>query len=546
MIIQCEQCRTKFKLDDAKVKDKGVKVRCAKCRNVFTVTRDQQSATQPDFAAVLEQHGDMPQAVAPVSFELEQGDETVRQDAAPVSFELEQGSDAFPASTAPVSFEFEQAGAASQDDTPVSFELEQNQDAFPASTTPVSFELEQSGDAPQDSAPVSFELEQDQQPAGPESKEFEFDDSSFPADEPPAADAGGSFELPAQDVAPASPEDDFDLSSLAWSDDLKPEDGGVSDEKIDFSDTFGEEPPAASDKTMVASSVFAGIEDMTMVQSRASSAKPDLGQFSASVDEKVGTAVGGQEHAADSFVLGDIDFGDTLEVSAEHPVNPDQPAGGHDFVFEPLEEGGEGKAWNVDEGGDKSDAAAVQPPHEDDMPPLPIASRRKQSTMLIAVLGVVVLAIAGVVSYFGLSMFTGDEKPVASEVGRISLRAVSASYVKHATAGEMLVISGEALNSYSVPRAAIQIKGAVYGAGGQVLVSKNAFAGNVISKEQLATMPVEKIEAAMANQFGDSLSNMEVPPGKAIPFVVVITNLPADARDYGVELVGSTVSTGKK
>jgi len=57
---------------------------------------------------------------------------------------------------------------------------------------------------------------------------------------------------------------------------------------------------------------------------------------------------------------------------------------------------------------------------------------------------------------------------------------------------------------------------------------------------------VEKIEAAMANQFGDSLSNMEVPPGKAIPFVVVITNLPADARDYGVELVGSTVSTGKK
>jgi len=528
MIIQCEQCRTKFKLDDAKVKDKGVKVRCAKCRNVFTVTRDQQSATQPDFAAVLEQHGDMPQAVAPVSFELEQGDETVRQDAAPVSFELEQGSDAFPASTAPVSFELEQGGEAQQDDAPVSFELEQG------------------GDAPQDYAPVSFELEQDQQPAGPESKEFEFDDSSFPADEPPAADAGGSFELPAQDVAPASPEDDFDLSSLAWSDDLKPEDGGVSDEKIDFSDTFGEEPPAASDKTMVASSVFAGIEDMTMVQSRASSAKPDLGQFSASVDEKAGTAVGGQEHAADSFVLGDIDFGDTLEVSAEHPVNPDQPAGGHDFVFEPLEEGGEGKAWNVDEGGDKSDAAAVQPPHEDDMPPLPIASRRKQSTMLIAVLGVVVLAIAGVVSYFGLSMFTGDEKPVASEAGRISLRAVSASYVKHATAGEMLVISGQALNSYSVPRAAIQIKGAVYGAGGQVLVSKNAFAGNVISKEQLATMPVEKIEAAMANQFGDSLSNMEVPPGKAIPFVVVITNLPADARDYGVELVGSTVSTGKK
>ena len=37
MIIQCEQCRTKFKLDDSKVADKSIKVRCARCRHVFTV-----------------------------------------------------------------------------------------------------------------------------------------------------------------------------------------------------------------------------------------------------------------------------------------------------------------------------------------------------------------------------------------------------------------------------------------------------------------------------------------------------------------------------
>lgn len=42
MIIQCEQCLTKFKLDDTKVKAKGVRVRCAKCRHVFTVRKQQQ------------------------------------------------------------------------------------------------------------------------------------------------------------------------------------------------------------------------------------------------------------------------------------------------------------------------------------------------------------------------------------------------------------------------------------------------------------------------------------------------------------------------
>lgn len=37
MIVQCDACNAKFKLDDSKVKDKGVKVRCTKCQNVFTV-----------------------------------------------------------------------------------------------------------------------------------------------------------------------------------------------------------------------------------------------------------------------------------------------------------------------------------------------------------------------------------------------------------------------------------------------------------------------------------------------------------------------------
>jgi hypothetical protein len=107
------------------------------------------------------------------------------------------------------------------------------------------------------------------------------------------------------------------------------------------------------------------------------------------------------------------------------------------------------------------------------------------------------------------------------------------------------VISGEAVNEFSKPRAAIQIKGMVYGANGEVLASKNAFCGNPLTEEQLSTLSLDKIEAAMANQFGDSLANMEVAPGKAIPFVIVIAKPPAGAKDYGVEPAGSTVATGK-
>lgn len=37
MVVQCNACNTKFRLDDSKVKDKAVKVRCTKCQNVFMV-----------------------------------------------------------------------------------------------------------------------------------------------------------------------------------------------------------------------------------------------------------------------------------------------------------------------------------------------------------------------------------------------------------------------------------------------------------------------------------------------------------------------------
>ena len=86
----------------------------------------------------------------------------------------------------------------------------------------------------------------------------------------------------------------------------------------------------------------------------------------------------------------------------------------------------------------------------------------------------------------------------------------------------------------------------IYGPNGQVLASKNAFCGNPLTREQLAAMPLDKIEAAMANQFGDSLGNLGVQPGKAIPFVIVIARPPVSAKEFGVEPAGSTVATGKQ
>jgi predicted Zn finger-like uncharacterized protein len=82
MIVACERCRTRFQLDDARVPEGGVRVRCSRCKHAFFVlkpgaTKDDliratatQSAQQPTFApgpthdlsAALPQDGDLSSA----------------------------------------------------------------------------------------------------------------------------------------------------------------------------------------------------------------------------------------------------------------------------------------------------------------------------------------------------------------------------------------------------------------------------------------------------------------------------------------------------
>ncbi|MBW2039924.1 MAG: zinc-ribbon domain-containing protein, partial [Deltaproteobacteria bacterium] len=38
MIIRCKKCGTTYRLDDAKIKATGTKVRCSRCMHEFTVS----------------------------------------------------------------------------------------------------------------------------------------------------------------------------------------------------------------------------------------------------------------------------------------------------------------------------------------------------------------------------------------------------------------------------------------------------------------------------------------------------------------------------
>jgi hypothetical protein len=195
---------------------------------------------------------------------------------------------------------------------------------------------------------------------------------------------------------------------------------------------------------------------------------------------------------------------------------------------------------------------------EEEPPPLSISTRRRGGSILpIAVTAVsvlVVLALAG----GGFYLF--KEGPVAfnklglgfmakwfglesREEGGIAVRNTAGIFLNNKEAGEIFAINGEVVNNFGKPRASIQVKATLYGPKGVVLLQKTAYCGNVLSREQLTALPVAKLEAAMSNQFGDSISNLAVQPGKGIPFVIVLANVPQEVAEFGVEVVGSTVAS---
>jgi len=501
MIIQCEQCQTKFKLDDSKVAEKSIKVRCARCRHVFPVAGPQD--VTDDTPAFM-------------------------QDVA--ALESEEIASAF------VVPEQETA----MDDAP-------EDDSF-------SF-----NDAEEQVAPdVTFEEE---------TFSFETNDEPVAADIPPAADDDMDFSFPAVesdanlDLEEKTGEpDDLDFGAFDFGDDGSGDEGAGSAPKADFDGAFDlSERSDMPVKKEAGGLDFSGDDmfgDVVSTSSEEDAPKPisfDMGMdgFADSMglenrDTRQSTSFTTQDLGSENpFSLDEIDFGDELTSIAVQQISTEELKPSQELLFAPLAPAQPKPVFDLDETFDKTPTAVAQ----DDLPPLSISSRRKETPRISGMLLLMGIIIAGLVAFYsiwGYMMLTEKKVTIAQDTGRITVRSVEASFVKNKKAGDLLVISGEAVNEYNKPRAAIQIKGAVFGTDGEEVSSKVAFCGNPLSREQLSTMTMDKIEAAMANQFGDSLANMEIAPGDAIPFVIVIAKPPAGAKEYGVEPVGSTVAADKE
>ncbi|MGZ8461125.1 MAG: MJ0042-type zinc finger domain-containing protein [Candidatus Deferrimicrobiaceae bacterium] len=171
-------------------------------------------------------------------------------------------------------------------------------------------------------------------------------------------------------------------------------------------------------------------------------------------------------------------------------------------------------------------------------------SRRapSRSTLLI-VFVLCVLPLAAGVLYFGTTksghdilgkLFAGLGWMPSGSVAETpyDFRNVKWSIEKETASGTLFVVKGEVANIGKGPSGGIGIRATLMGKDNQSLVETSAFAGNILDNASLGRMDRPGIAGAMSNRFGEGNVNKEIPPGKALPFMVIFFDPPG-----GIEAV---------
>lgn len=148
--------------------------------------------------------------------------------------------------------------------------------------------------------------------------------------------------------------------------------------------------------------------------------------------------------------------------------------------------------------------------------------------------------------YSALRSFLGLRKGAQ---GYIALERIRGYYLENKHRQRIFVVEGEAVNRWNEPRSFIKVKGTLLDTQGDKIEEKSSYCGNILLEEDLKNFPPAAIEKSLAAQFGETFANVNIPPGKGIPFMIVFTNFSANQAsakkisNFQVEVISSQKGT---
>lgn len=105
-------------------------------------------------------------------------------------------------------------------------------------------------------------------------------------------------------------------------------------------------------------------------------------------------------------------------------------------------------------------------------------------------------------------------------------------YRENDQAGTLFIITGMAENDFSEPLGPIRLKASLLSLAGEALAASRVYAGNLISQDELKSLPLDEI---MARLRARPEPGRAIAPGQAVPFMIVFNHQPDGVIEYQVE-----------
>ncbi|MES0447551.1 MAG: DUF3426 domain-containing protein, partial [Desulfobacterales bacterium] len=123
---------------------------------------------------------------------------------------------------------------------------------------------------------------------------------------------------------------------------------------------------------------------------------------------------------------------------------------------------------------------------------------------------------------------------------KIDIFDIKSKFLKNSRIGDLFVVTGKVKNDYSQDRNFIRVTGKLYTKGKILAKTETFFCGNILSNNELSKLDLAAMKKRLSNRVGDKKSNMQIKPGKVLPFMVVFANLPKNLDEFSVQVAGSS------
>lgn len=489
MIIECQTCHARFRLDESRIRGRGARVKCRKCGDSIVVLKDGATATAP----------------AP------------------------------PASGGGGLFDLGSAVRDSVGESPASPPAAGNLIPFPAPSRPAKpIAAESSSPSPGAEGPAKDEVD------------LAFDRflSGGAETSPPSGvesgagiSAPGEAGVPMEHEPPAGaeprPEPDPGASAL----DFGPE------EKLDLPPAAEPEPPSFEPPAAGPYAEFRGeggflINDsdtLDFLQEKHRDAGPEAPPVVGDISMEISSA--------------------PVDGTGSFPRDPDQSPAPREDRASPTPEGisleGNVTPPPVIEvppyrEAEPAPARAVESPERGGSPAPESPRRRSFAGPAVAAVLAAVIAAGGYLGFTtsGRKTLEGAIPGVAALWGgspegpagpKYDLRNVIGYYESGSASPRILVIKGQVANLSKVEKSGIRVQATLLDNTDAVLAQQVVYAGNALSGEAIRKGDRDSLSKALGNRFGEGLTNMNVAPGKAIPFMVVFFDAPGTMDSYKLE-----------